>query len=169
MMSSTMPSAKYSCSGSPLMFWNGNTAMEGLSGSASAATGGATAITDSRRTGRPLPDMNRSGDILQGLRSTIFERGIQSIPHIVMHSARNAHAARCGNLLQACRNVYAVTENVVTIDYDIAKVYANAKGDTALLRYVRAAFGHGDLYLDHATHSVNDARKFQQAGHPLSS
>ena len=34
MMSSTMPSAKYSCSGSPLMFWNGSTAMEGLSGSA---------------------------------------------------------------------------------------------------------------------------------------
>src|SRR6267142_5918325 len=35
MMSSTIPSAKYSCSGSPLMFWNGNTAIEGLSGSAS--------------------------------------------------------------------------------------------------------------------------------------
>ena len=35
MMSSTMPSAKYSCSGSPLMFWNGSTAMEGLSGRAS--------------------------------------------------------------------------------------------------------------------------------------
>ena len=34
MMSSTMPSAKYSCSGSPLMFSNGSTAMEGLSGSA---------------------------------------------------------------------------------------------------------------------------------------
>ena len=33
MMSSTMPSAKYSCSGSPLMFLNGSTAMEGLSGS----------------------------------------------------------------------------------------------------------------------------------------
>ena len=34
-MSSTMPSAKYSCSGSPLMFWNGSTAIDGLSGSAS--------------------------------------------------------------------------------------------------------------------------------------
>jgi hypothetical protein len=34
-MSSTIPSAKYSCSGSPDMFWNGNTAIEGLSGSAS--------------------------------------------------------------------------------------------------------------------------------------
>ena len=32
-MSSTMPSTKYSCSASPLMFWNGSTAMDGLSGS----------------------------------------------------------------------------------------------------------------------------------------
>ena len=31
-ISSTIPSAKYSCSGSPLMFWNGSTAIEGLSG-----------------------------------------------------------------------------------------------------------------------------------------
>ena len=36
LMSSTIPSAKYSCSGSPLMFWNGSTAIEGLSGCASA-------------------------------------------------------------------------------------------------------------------------------------
>jgi hypothetical protein len=33
MISSTMPSAKYSCSGSPDMFWNGSTAIDGLSGS----------------------------------------------------------------------------------------------------------------------------------------
>ena len=32
MISSTMPSAKYSCSGSPLIFWNGSTAIDGLSG-----------------------------------------------------------------------------------------------------------------------------------------
>jgi hypothetical protein len=42
-MSSTIPSAKYSCSGSSLMFWNGNTAMDGLSGSAS---GGADWLRD---------------------------------------------------------------------------------------------------------------------------
>ena len=35
-MSSTIPSAKYSCSGSPLMFWKGSTAIEGLSGRDSA-------------------------------------------------------------------------------------------------------------------------------------
>ena len=33
MMSSTKPSAKYSCSGSPLRLVNGSTAIEGLSGS----------------------------------------------------------------------------------------------------------------------------------------
>ena len=32
MMSSATPSAKYSCSRSPDMFWNGKTAIEGLSG-----------------------------------------------------------------------------------------------------------------------------------------
>src|SRR4029079_6327730 len=42
MMSSTMPSAKYSCSVSPDMFWNGSTAIDGLSGKASGtSTGGA--------------------------------------------------------------------------------------------------------------------------------
>ena len=35
MMSSVRPSAKYSWSGSPLMFWNGRTAIDGLSGSES--------------------------------------------------------------------------------------------------------------------------------------
>ena len=39
MISSTMPSVKYSCSGSPLMFWNGRTAIDGLSGKASTSSG----------------------------------------------------------------------------------------------------------------------------------
>ena len=41
MISSTMPSTKYSCSGSPLMFWNGSTAIDGLSGSGRAVAAGA--------------------------------------------------------------------------------------------------------------------------------
>ena len=42
MMSSTMPSAKYSCSGSPLRLVKGRTAIEGLSGRARAGLGGST-------------------------------------------------------------------------------------------------------------------------------
>jgi hypothetical protein len=40
MMSSATPSAKNSCSGSPLMFWNGSTAIDGLSGRESAVARG---------------------------------------------------------------------------------------------------------------------------------
>src|SRR5215813_11355246 len=40
MISSTMPSAKYSCLGSPLIFWNGSTAIDGLSGSAKGGFAG---------------------------------------------------------------------------------------------------------------------------------
>jgi hypothetical protein len=47
MMSSTTPSAKYSCSGSPLKFMNGKTAMEGLSGRASASAGVSFDLTGS--------------------------------------------------------------------------------------------------------------------------
>ena len=45
MISSTMPSAKYSCSGSPLRFWNGSTAIDGLPAARSAgdAHGGSAA------------------------------------------------------------------------------------------------------------------------------
>jgi len=40
--SSAIPSAKYSCSGSLLKFWNGRTAMDGLSGSGSGVSAGGT-------------------------------------------------------------------------------------------------------------------------------
>ena len=48
MMSSLMPSEKYSCSGSPLRLVNGSTAMAGRSGSGNARGRGAARI----RTGR---------------------------------------------------------------------------------------------------------------------
>ena len=43
MMSSIIPSAKYSCSGSPLMFWNGRIAIEGFDGGAGAPVAGSAA------------------------------------------------------------------------------------------------------------------------------
>jgi hypothetical protein len=49
MISSTMPSTKYSCSGSPLMFWNGNTAIEGLS-DVGGAWSGSSVTSPTKRT-----------------------------------------------------------------------------------------------------------------------
>jgi len=57
MISSTTPSAKYSCSGSALMFLNGRTAIDGLSGSGKAGCELAAAPlgrTRYTRTGREM-------------------------------------------------------------------------------------------------------------------
>jgi hypothetical protein len=58
MMSSTIPSAKYSCAGSSLIFWNGRTAIEGLSGSASRCedfSGGVGSVWLAAYRSRMLP------------------------------------------------------------------------------------------------------------------
>src|SRR5258708_22905841 len=71
MMSSAIPSAKYSCSGSPLMLVNGSTAIEGLSGRGSVAPpvgrdGGLTAAISVR-----LATAERTANSRNG-RSIIF-------------------------------------------------------------------------------------------------
>jgi hypothetical protein len=48
-MSSTMPSAKYSCSGSPLIFSNGSTTSDGLSGNGRAGRSAASKRTRNTR------------------------------------------------------------------------------------------------------------------------
>jgi hypothetical protein len=54
MISSTMPSAKYSCPGSPLILAKGRTAIDGLSGSANA---GGSATPHPRAARASLPRM----------------------------------------------------------------------------------------------------------------
>src|SRR5580765_2772487 len=75
-ISSTMPSAKHSCSGSPLMFWKGRTAREGLSGKESAMCSvGADAKVPRpglSLLGDPI-DPNRTGDVLEGLFAHVLE------------------------------------------------------------------------------------------------
>ena len=52
MISSTMPSAKYSCSGSPLMFSNGSTAIEGGPGKASPGSPSRWAVAKAETRGK---------------------------------------------------------------------------------------------------------------------
>src|SRR5271168_4674416 len=75
MISSTMPSTKYSCSGSPLMFWNGSTAIDGLSGRVSAAAPPPRALRVSppRMGGRVREGAFRSDAINVNGSSVVFE------------------------------------------------------------------------------------------------
>ena len=59
-MSSTMPSAKYSCSGSPLMLANGSTAIEGRSGSGRSTAPVSAATFASDGGPEPASDPDRA-------------------------------------------------------------------------------------------------------------
>src|SRR5712672_3445295 len=90
MISSTIPSAKYSCSGSPLMFWKGSTAMEGLSGSGSGWLG----IEEAFAAGVEAPRAHGFGDVLQGLRANIIVNDVDFSSDLAIGVVRNANAAR---------------------------------------------------------------------------
>src|SRR6516165_7483370 len=120
MISSTMPSAKYSCSGSPDRFWNGNTAIDGLSGS------GSTASETPTRALRALPspacgggvregalwtdpvDPYRPGDVFDLLLPQILKGKRQPVADLVMDRVGDEDPARIGQRFQPRRNVKPV-------------------------------------------------------------
>ncbi len=133
MMSSTIPSAKYSCSGSPDIFWNGSTAIEGLSGRASAALA-------SRRTSCAFkapwlaklnpPRLHGLGDILEALRPKVFPGDLDLSPNLPIGVIGYANATRLCNALQPCGNVNAVAEDIVFIDDDVADMNTDPEFDS---------------------------------------
>ena len=98
MISSTMPSAKYSCSGSPLILAKGSTAIDGLSG-----RGGPELDLRRWRAGgchHPVrPDWARN--ILERLLAHVFESEIEAARRILLNARRDADAARLGQVLRA--------------------------------------------------------------------
>src|SRR6201987_1364067 len=90
MISSTIPSAKYSCSGSPLMLANGRTAIEGLSGSGSGfGRPGLAGLW-----GRPADPVHTdwSGDILEDLLlSHVLEGVIEPVPDLIADDSADAN------------------------------------------------------------------------------
>ena len=56
-------------------------------------------------------------------------KATSSLPYVLLHPGRHADAAWFRKTLQTCRHVHAVTENVATIDNDVAKIDADAELD----------------------------------------
>ena len=131
MMSSVMPSLKYSCSGSPLMLLNGRTAIDGRSSFIEAYS------AEIRFLQENIINPNRLLDILQLLLAAVFKSQIEPVADVIAHRLRNGDAARLCQALEPCRDVDPVAVDVVAFDDDIAEVYADAKLDRAL-GHVRA-------------------------------
>src|SRR6516164_3935467 len=158
-ISSTMPSAKYSCSGSPLMFWNGNTAIEGLSGSSSgrgeSSFGPIAGMVRSRtryaRTGRGIFFTScspRSSNVQSSLSRTWSRttRLIQIPPGSASASSRAA------TFTPSPKMSYSST---ITSPRLIPIRTSNAP----VLRSFRIALGHSALDFGRASYCVHHARE----------
>ena len=77
---------------------------------------------------------DRPADVLDPLLAGKVERQAELALQLVVGRARDQHAARLAELLQACRDVDAVAEQVVAFDHHVAEIDADAEDDAALGR-----------------------------------
>src|SRR6266446_10902903 len=157
MISSTIPSAKYSCSGSPLIFWNGSTAIDGLSGSGrEKATAGVTVDEVSLRD---VISRDRLSDIFYLLRAKIGEGQGQLCADLIPHHTGDANPARLRESLQSGRDIHGVAEEIVALNDDVADVDADPKPHLLADRSISILLRYSVLYRDSALHGINGAGK----------
>ena len=123
MMSSTMPSAKYSCSGSPLMFWNGSTAIDGLSGSGRARSPRPSRASCRRSrktcTGRAM--------FFSSISPLSMKAKIELVAHLLVDCARDGDAAGIRDAFDARSNIDAVAHQIVALHHNVADMDADAQ------------------------------------------
>ena len=152
-----MPSLKYSCSASPLMLANGNTAIEGLSGTAGGCVAG-------RAASRPPMRKTRTGRTM--FFTGFSPRSSSTIPSLSCTESRTARetkiAARVGESLQPRRDVDAVAVDVVAFDDHVSEIDADAELDAAVVQRGAVAVGHAGLDRDGAAHGLDRAGEIDQ-------
>ena len=142
MMSSVMPSEKYSCSGSPLMLLNGRTAIDGLSGHRRLGVGGGVAARWPRAERRHCKTRTGPVDVLQVLVAHVLEDEVELVADMVAHRAGHGDAAGPGDAFEPRGDIDPVAKDVVVLDDHVAKVDADAELDPAVLRHVGVAGSH---------------------------
>jgi hypothetical protein len=132
---------------------NGNTAIEGLSGSGSGGVG----------EGRFHPvDPHRTGDVFDLLLAQILKGKGQPVADVVMNRIGDEHPAGIGERFDAGGDVDAVAIEVVALDNHVAEIDADAQFDAALRRDTGVPLRHRLLHFNRAAHRIDHARKFHQ-------
>src|SRR6516225_1966023 len=158
MISSTIPSTKYSCSGSPLMLANGSTAIDGLSGG--EGRNSLVSMPSRRLSHSVCPDRPR--DILERLLAHVFEGDIETACGILLNAGRDADAAWLGQAFEPRRDIDAVAKDIAVLDDDIALVNADPKLDAPIRWQYGIALGHCRLHLSGRAERVDDAGELDQ-------
>ena len=143
------------------MFWNGSTAMEGLSGSGRAwvvSTGGFSDVAaEALALILQSPRAHRFGNIFQVLRPHILKGDIDLAADLPLRVIRDADAAGLRDPFKAGGDIHAVAKDIVFIDYDVADMDADAKFDPLDLRHRGILLGHAALDFDRAARRIDDA------------
>ena len=178
MISSTMPSAKYSCSGSPDMFWNGKhrdrrlvgqrqrpappalpLAGEGARRSPSPASGGGSGWGLAVRRGRRAP----AGRCFSAPARRDPRPAKSSLPRVwVTHRVRDADAAGLGQRFEPGGDVDPVAEDVVVVDDDVAEIDADAPLDAPVSGVAALRSAIAACTVDRAAHRIDDAGEFDE-------
>ena len=156
------------------MFWNGSTAIDGLSGNGSGRRGlrcqplarlapRSRLRTPIRRLPMHPEGPDRSFDVLQRQATQILERRFHSPGNGIADVARNQDAACRRFPFQPRRHVDAVAIEVVAVDDQVAQVQAHAEHESSIGRLVAVGLGHGLLKLDGGAQRINCAGELDQS------
>src|SRR5262249_41874815 len=124
MMSSTMPSAKYSCSGSPLKFVKGSS---------------------HELFARDAVDADRLRNVLKLLLAEVHKRELHLAADVFMHLAGDANASRLCDAFKSGSNVDAVAVDAGVVKDDVTLIDADAEAQAAVFFHVSIALRHDTL------------------------
>ncbi len=162
MMSSVKPSEKNSWSGSPLMFTNGSTAIEGtrVGVGFGCAAPEAAAAPVSLPSKQHAENANRPADVLDGVFAEILEADVEPVADLFAHCGGDADAAGLRDRLETRGDIHAVAEDVVVLDDHVAEIDADAIQQATVRAFV--TLRHRTLKVSRATDCLGDALEFHQ-------
>jgi hypothetical protein len=119
--------------------------------------------------GRNQPNKGRSRhasprprDVLELLLACVLESDLELALSVLLHAGRHTDFTRLRKTLQTRRDVYAIPEDVATVDDNVALVNADAELDPFLLGHFGIALDHAALNLYSTAQSVHHASELNQ-------
>ena len=132
----------------------------------STAIDGRSAGARRRRRRRPrhhhAVDPHRPLDVLEPPLADIFELAVEPAAEVIVGGARDGHAARLAQLLEAGGDVHPVAVDAALLGEDVGQVDPDPEVDPLGPRHVTLALGDAALDGDRALDRIDHARELAQ-------
>ena len=96
----------------------------------------------------------------------VVERQLVICANLLVYRARYAYTARFGQFLNSCRQIDAITINIVPVVYDFAKVDTNPELQALAFGQLCVPGEHLTLKIDSGVNRCGDTLKLRQNGIP---